>query len=141
MNESRNSKIDQNEIPEHQIEDNASKSNSEIICFTDSFDSDIDLNSPQISQDIDSKIDISQVNTIGMTDTQKLELVDNLWTPGLNFIWPHENRGLQKRYASESDKKNYPWLAMSNLGGYYCKTSSVGTLGRAQLRDALTLGC
>ena len=121
LNESRNLKNDQNEIPEHQVEDIISKPNSEVICFTDSFDSDIDLDSPQISQDIDSKIDISQVNTIGMAEVQKLELVNNLWTPGLNFIWPHENRGSQKRYASESDKKNYPWLAMSNLGGYYCK--------------------
>ena len=96
LNESRNLKIHQNEIPEHQIEDNISKPNSEIICFTDSFDSDIDLNSPQIAQTIDSKIDISQMNTIGMADVQKLELVNNLWTSGLNLIWPHEEKGFVK---------------------------------------------
>lgn len=72
--------------------------------------------------DLIERLDIGQYIGQSVTDSTKLELLQNPWSPGDNFKFPPVKVGNRNRYFSRKYLNDFKWLAYSNiLPGGFCR--------------------
>ena len=111
------------------------KVDSEILQFSDSLGSDLELNfdslstanahsETSVSNTPISKtlsIDIADYASKQITRDEKIHILNNHFKPDRYFVWPYYQKATEKRYAKPQDLKIYKWMVMSpSKKGYFC---------------------